>query len=141
MKHEKEDIEKDEQHDILKAVMIEMLLRAVPKSVSTEAITQRMENPTEVMLLVMDKVSTWRRKRKGNDLNQRHVSRSMLHRRKRFRRHKDLEKKIRACAKDRIDVARSFDFAHSFGRHHRKGNLERNEKSIHSGFNQRTAQS
>lgn len=62
LKHEKKEIEEEEKYERLSVVIFEMLLRALPSSIATEAIAKRMKDPTEVMLFVMIKYKPGGRK-------------------------------------------------------------------------------
>jgi hypothetical protein len=67
----KEDAELSKQEYLkVKAVIREMLTKAIPKNLMIEAVLKRYEYPTEVMLIIMMKYQPGNKKEKGALLQQ-----------------------------------------------------------------------
>jgi len=70
MEHIEEEIEVDEKYAKVRSVLTEMLLKAIPKSISAEAITKRLENPLQILLLVIVKYQPGGRREREAVLSQ-----------------------------------------------------------------------
>ena len=69
-KFEDEEDDIDEDHSKARSVITEMLLKAIPRELASEAITKRLEDPRKVLLLIMIKYQPGGRKEKEAILTQ-----------------------------------------------------------------------
>ena len=70
MEYSEEPEEKAKEYTKVRSVIAEMLLKALPKDLSAEAITKRLEDPMKILLLVMIKYQPGGRREREALLNQ-----------------------------------------------------------------------
>ena len=73
-----EEVEKKEKHEKTRSIITEMLLKAIPKDLASEAIAKRLDNPTKILLLIMVKYQPGGRKEREALFVPKYQSRSML---------------------------------------------------------------
>ena len=91
--HKDHDEADKEEFARVKAIIHEMILKALPKEIVTEAIQKRYKDPIQVMLLIMIKYQPGSRKEREVILNQIGFSGSWMERRKGTHEPQTLEKK------------------------------------------------
>ena len=65
-----EEVEVDPKYEKTRSIITEMLLKAIPKDLASEAITKRLDNPTKILLLIMVKYQPGGRKEREALLSQ-----------------------------------------------------------------------
>ena len=70
LEFQEHEVEESKDYEKVRAVTMEMLLKAMPKDLAAEAITKRLDNPLKVLLLIMIKYQPGSRKEREAILNQ-----------------------------------------------------------------------